>query len=191
MSVHLALLRAVNVGGRKSILMAELRDLLTSSAFVGVRSLLQTGNLVFRSKRAREPTLKASWSRRPRSASIFRPTFLFAPKRSGNGSSRTTHFQRKPNGDPAHLVVMFLKRAPSAKEVEALQAAITGPEIVSVNGREAYIVYPAGIGRSRLTNPFVEKKLRHPRHRPQLEHRPETGYSCWALSPEGRPQLKR
>ena len=49
MTIHIALLRAVNVGGRKPISMAELRDLVTELGFVGVRSLLQTGNLVFRS----------------------------------------------------------------------------------------------------------------------------------------------
>jgi len=68
-------------------------------------------------------------------------------------------FPEEAKRDPGHLVVMFLKRAPGPKEVEALQAAITGPEIVGIHGREAYMVYPAGIGRSRLTNTFVEKKL--------------------------------
>ena len=49
MSIHIALLRAVNVGGRKPTVMAELRGLLTELGFLDARSLLQTGNLVFRS----------------------------------------------------------------------------------------------------------------------------------------------
>jgi len=69
-------------------------------------------------------------------------------------------FPDEAKRDAAHLVVMFLKHAPSVKEVEVLRAAIAGPEIVSADGRQAYIVYPAGIGRSRLTNTLVEKKLR-------------------------------
>ena len=32
-------------------------------------------------------------------------------------------------------------------------------EIVRVDGKHADIVYPTGIGRSRLTNTVVEKKL--------------------------------
>jgi len=67
-------------------------------------------------------------------------------------------FPDEAKRDAAHLVVMFLKHAPSVKEVEVLRAAIAGPEIVSADGRQAYIVYPAGIGRSRLTNTLVEKK---------------------------------
>ena len=54
---------------------------------------------------------------------------------------------------------MFLKAAPDAKDVKVLQAAITGPEVVRADGKHAYITYPNGIGRSRLTNTLIEKKL--------------------------------
>ncbi len=54
---------------------------------------------------------------------------------------------------------MFLKQAPAAGSVQALQAAITGPEVVRARGRQAYITYPAGIGRSRVTNALIESKL--------------------------------
>ena len=40
------------------------------------------------------------------------------------------------------------------------QAAIKGPEIVRGEGRQAYIVYPDGVGRSKLTATLIEKKLR-------------------------------
>ena len=39
------------------------------------------------------------------------------------------------------------------------QVAITGPEVVRASGRHAYIVYPNGTGRSRLTNALIEKHL--------------------------------
>jgi len=46
-TTHIALLRGINVGGNKSAAMADLRDLLVKLGFDGVRSLLQSGNLVF------------------------------------------------------------------------------------------------------------------------------------------------
>lgn len=49
MPVHIALLRAINVGGHKPVAMADLCDLLAHLGMRDVRSLLQTGNLVFRS----------------------------------------------------------------------------------------------------------------------------------------------
>jgi uncharacterized protein (DUF1697 family) len=54
---------------------------------------------------------------------------------------------------------MVLKDAPKAGAVKALQAAITGREIVRAHGREAYLVYPDGIGPSKLTHALIEKTL--------------------------------
>jgi uncharacterized protein (DUF1697 family) len=54
---------------------------------------------------------------------------------------------------------MFLKDLPDTGSVKAVQAAITGPEVVRAEGRQLYIVYPEGIGRSRLTGTLIETKL--------------------------------
>ena len=43
--------------------------------------------------------------------------------------------------------------------MRALQAAITGPEVVRADGAHAYIIYPDGVGRSRLTHALIERKL--------------------------------
>jgi uncharacterized protein (DUF1697 family) len=43
--------------------------------------------------------------------------------------------------------------------MEALRAAIRGREVVRADGTHAYAVYPDGIGRSKLTNPLIEKAL--------------------------------
>ena len=48
MTTHLALLRAINLAGHKPVAMADLRDLLNGLGFTDPRSLLQSGNLVFR-----------------------------------------------------------------------------------------------------------------------------------------------
>jgi uncharacterized protein (DUF1697 family) len=68
-------------------------------------------------------------------------------------------FPNEAKADPAHLVVMFLKDAPDAKAVDQLNAAISGREVARAVGKQAYIVYPDGIGRSRLTTAIIEKKL--------------------------------
>jgi uncharacterized protein (DUF1697 family) len=54
---------------------------------------------------------------------------------------------------------MCLKASPPADRVAALQAAIRGREVVRAAGRHAYIVYPDGIGTSRLTVALIERKL--------------------------------
>jgi uncharacterized protein (DUF1697 family) len=54
---------------------------------------------------------------------------------------------------------MSLKDTPGRAGVTALQQAITGREVVQVEGRQLYIVYPDDIGRPRLSNATTEKKL--------------------------------
>ena len=54
---------------------------------------------------------------------------------------------------------MCLKKAPGASGVRALQAAITGRETMKAKGAHAYLYYPDGVGRSRLTTALIEKHL--------------------------------
>jgi uncharacterized protein (DUF1697 family) len=68
-------------------------------------------------------------------------------------------FPKEAELDPSHLLVVFLKDAPDPENVTALQKAIVGREVVRAKGRHAYVVYPDGIGRSRLTSALIEKKL--------------------------------
>jgi uncharacterized protein (DUF1697 family) len=159
MAVHVALLRAINVGGRKPIIMAELCNLLTELGFVGVRSLLQTGNLVFQSEARTGTDLEDFLEEAAAKHLGLHTDILVRTEEEWKRIVAKNPFRDEAERDPAHLVVMFLKRAPGAKEVEALRAAIKGPEIVSLDSTHAYIVYPAGIGRSRLTNSLAEKKL--------------------------------
>jgi uncharacterized protein (DUF1697 family) len=156
---YIALLRAVNVGGRKPAIMAELRGLLTELGFVNARSLLQTGNLVFRSKAQTGPELERLLEEEAEKRLDLQTDFLVRTAEEWEAIVANNPFRDEAGRDAAHLVVMFLKRAPSVTDIEALQATIKGPEIVRADGRQAYIVYPAGIGRSRLTHAIVEKKL--------------------------------
>ena len=158
-SVHIALLRAVNVAGRNPIVMAELRNLLTELGFVGVQSLLQTGNLVFRSKAPTGADLEEFLEAETVKRHQLQTDFFVRREEEWKRMIANNPFQDEARRDASHLVVMLLKQVPAANAVETLRASITGPERVSVDGDQAYLVYPAGIGRSRLTNAFVERKL--------------------------------
>jgi uncharacterized protein (DUF1697 family) len=159
MTTYLALLRAVNLPGHKRVAMADLRDLLVQLGFADARSLLQSGNLVFRSDRRPgahlERLLETETGKRLAVATDF---FVRTAEEWQTVVARNP-FRVEAQRDPGHLVVMFLKDAPDASDVKALQGAITGREVVRAVGKQAYIVYPDGIGRSRLTNALIEKKL--------------------------------
>jgi uncharacterized protein (DUF1697 family) len=159
MLVHVALLRAVNVGGNKPILMTELRKLATDLGFIGARSVLQSGNLVFgceaRPSDELEDLLEAEAAKR----FDLRTDFFVRTLTEWGQILANNPFPEEANRAPGHLIVMFLKRAPNKDQMAALQGSIMSSETAIAVGRQAYIVYPCGIGRSRLTQTFAERKL--------------------------------
>jgi uncharacterized protein (DUF1697 family) len=159
MTVHVALLRAVNLGGRTQVAMADLRNFLTELGFEEVRSLLNSGNLVFSGGRKTGATLERLLETEAEKRLGLRTDFHVRTADEWATVVAKNPFPAEAKRDPGHLVVMFLKKAPTAKAVETLRAAITGPESIDAVGRHLYIVYPAGIGRSRLTNNLIDSKL--------------------------------
>jgi uncharacterized protein (DUF1697 family) len=159
MTRYVALLRGINVGGHRPVAMADLRRMLSHLGFTDGQSVLQSGNLVFRTDGATgaalERRLEAEAVRRLR----LQTDFFVRTAREWRAVIAGNPFADAAEHDPGHLVVQFLKRAPRAGAVEALREAIHGPEVVHAAGRHLYIVYPAGIGRSRLTAALMDGKL--------------------------------
>jgi len=157
--IHIALLRGINVGGHKQISMADLRDLLTQLGLGDVRSLLQSGNLVFGANGRTPAQVERLLEVEAEKRLGLQTDFLVRTAKEWEGIVAHNPFPKEAARDPAHLVVMFLKDAPSATGVKALQAAIAGREVVRAADKHLYIVYPDGIGRSRLTNAVIDRNL--------------------------------
>jgi uncharacterized protein (DUF1697 family) len=159
MTVYIALIRGINVGGHRAVAMSDLRDLLAGVGFDGARSLLQSGNLVFRCAAQKDASLERLLEMEAEKRLGLHADFFIRSAKEWREVVARNPFRKEAERDPGHLVVMFLKEAPKANDVKEVQAAIVGPEIVRAEGRHLFIVYPAGIGKSRLTNALIEKKL--------------------------------
>ncbi len=158
MPTYVALLRAVNVGGRKSIAMADLRSLATELGLTNPRTLLQSGDLVFGSE-ARTGELETLLEREAKKRLGLDTAFFVRSAREWQAVIARNPFPKDAARDPSHLVVMFLKHAPAASAVAALRGAIKGSEVVRAHRRHAYLVYPDGIGTSRVTTAVIERTL--------------------------------
>lgn len=156
--LRIALLRAVNVGDRQ-LPMAELRAMAAELGLGEPRTLLQSGNLIFRSDAAEAAALERRLEAAVQARFGFASDVIVRTSEECAALAAQNPFPEQAAADPARLLVMFLKTAPSGESAQALKAAITGPEQAHVVGREAYVAYPEGIGISRLTNAVIEKKL--------------------------------
>lgn len=157
--MHVALLRGINVGGRTQLAMADLREMFAALGFEGARSLLQSGNLIFTGGRRSTTSLETLLEKATAERLGMSTDYLVRTAAEWHAAIAANPFPEAAARDPGHLVITCLKKSPASKDVKSLQAAIRGPEVVSSNGNHLYIVYPDGIGRSKLTLPLIEKTL--------------------------------
>ena len=65
----------------------------------------------------------------------------------------------EPDRDARTLHVAFLSKRPAAAAVAKLDPHRSPPDAFAVLGREVYLSYPDGSGRSRLTLDYLERAL--------------------------------
>lgn len=159
MSTYIALLRAINVGGHAKVAMADLRACFVTLGFKDAQTLLQTGNVVFSGARQAGASLERQLEAAAAKRLGLRTDFMVRTSQEWDALVAANPFPDMAARDPSHLVAMFLKDDADPKKVKALQAAITGREVVRARGKQAYITYPDGIGTSRLTNALLERAL--------------------------------
>lgn len=159
MTSFVALLRGVNVGGNRKIAMADLRALASSLGLADPRTLLQSGNLVFRSNAPTGSPLETLLEKGAATRLGLETDFVVRSAADLASIVARNPFPGEADDDPAHIVVVFLKATPPPSASKALQAAVKGRESVRIDGRQAYIVYPDGIGDSKLTLPVIDRAL--------------------------------
>ncbi|MBL8134764.1 MAG: DUF1697 domain-containing protein [Anaerolineae bacterium] len=160
MPVYIALLRGINVGGNKKLPMADLRTLCESLGFAGAQTLLQSGNVVFASPRADAEGIVRDLEAGIAARFGFESRVLLRARDQWAALIARHPFTPEQIAEPSKILVTFLLTAPDAAAIAALRAAHAGPEQVEVRGQEVYAYYPDGMGRSKLDNSFVERKLK-------------------------------
>lgn len=154
-----ALLRGINVGGNNKIPMSDLRSFMESLGFDNVKTLLQSGNVVFESSRRKGVELERFLESETRKHFHLEIDYVVRTSDEWKKIIDSNPFRKEAKSDPGHLLVLFLKGAPELGAVKALQSAIVGREVIRAVGTQLFAVYPDGIGKSKLTNALMDRKL--------------------------------
>ncbi len=149
MTVYVALLRAVNVGGRGILKMDDLHAACLACGLDNARTFLQSGNVVFDSTRT-ERSLKQELERKIADKMGRAVGVLIRTAAELRAVVEANPF---PDGDPSLIGIFFLPKALPIRLLTELE--LGGPEDVQMIGREVYVHYPDGIGRSKITIPFA------------------------------------
>lgn len=160
MTAYVSLFRGINVGGNKSVRMDTLKELHESLGLQRVATYIQSGNVVFTSDDADPVQFAMQIEQAFANKFGFQSNVMVRNAGQFSEIIANNPFQNQPMRESQRVVVMFLATHPVSTAREDIQKAYTGPEELHIIGQEAYIYYPEGIGRSKLTNTFLEKKLK-------------------------------
>jgi uncharacterized protein (DUF1697 family) len=131
--------------------MPALRDVVSGLGFSDVRTLVQSGNIIFCSK-TRYPKEREGLLGSETKAKLGLDTdFFVRSAKDWKVLIERNPFPGKASGIRLISSSCFSKTLPAQSAAE-LRGSIRGREVVGIEGKQAYIVYPDGIGRSRLTN---------------------------------------
>jgi len=158
MARYVALLGSINVGGNR-LKMADLVAALEKRGFADVETVVASGNVLFDHDGAGDAALQDTL------ADIVRSDFgidTFAAVRTRAELEQAlgeSPFVGK--GEDKFVHVHFLTAQPTKAQFDALIAdhAGRGPERLAAGTRALHIDFVEGAGNSKLTGPFIERRL--------------------------------
>jgi uncharacterized protein (DUF1697 family) len=152
-----ALLRAVNVGGRK-VPMAELRALCAELGWADVATYIQSGNVVFTAT-GRPASLEVELEK-----AILERFGLDVPVVVRTAAEWAAYPPANPySKEPPNRVMLLVSKAQPAEGAEGvIQNRAVAGEQVRRAGDSLWFHYPEGAGTSKLTPALIDRAVGSP-----------------------------
>ena len=150
MTVFVALLRAVNVGGTGKLPMTELKAICEAAGFERVRTYIASGNVVFDSGSS-EAQVKAALEQRLQ-AYAGKPIAVMV--RTAAELAAVLECNPFPNCNPSRVLITFLDTPPVPEALQTVKHQRS--EQLFLGKREIYVNYGDGIGTSKLVVPAAK-----------------------------------
>jgi len=158
MSMHIALLRGINVTGRNKLPMKDLAGMFESAGCGEVRTYIQSGNVAFMAGEKLTAQVPALIS-----AAIEEQFGYQIPVVIRSAEQMAEIVAGNPfvtNGiEEKQLHVAFLADVPGAEAIAGLDPMRSPPDEFVVSGAEIYLRFPQGVARSKLTNAYFDRAL--------------------------------
>jgi uncharacterized protein (DUF1697 family) len=160
MTAMICLLRGVNLGGHNMIKMEALRALCESLGHRSVQTYIQSGNVVFQTNETDAAKLAAKIESAIEKQHAFRPDVVLRTAGEMRSVVAKNPFAKRKGIEPAKLAVTFLASEPVAEIQDAVRKIKPDVEELYLIGRELYIYFPDGQGRSKLV-PVLARAMKN------------------------------
>jgi uncharacterized protein (DUF1697 family) len=160
MATCLALFRGINVGGHHTVSMGDLKGLHEFLGLTHVATYINSGNVVFSSETVDPAQLTQQLEEGFVAKFGFHSAVILRTAPELDAIVANNPFQNQSAKESNLVIVTLLAGHPASEAVGDLHRAHAGPEEMHLIGRELYVYYPNGSGRSKLTNSLIEKRLK-------------------------------
>lgn len=157
MPVVIALLRAVNVGGTSIIKMADLRTLFEKLKFQDVQTYIQSGNIVFRTKEEDLDKLAKKVQTAIEKRFKAKPDIILRTTNELRSVVARNPFAKRRDFEPNKLHVYFLPIELGKAQNRQLSEMVLDVEELVPGGKELFIYFPNGAGKTKLSWSKLEK----------------------------------
>lgn len=157
MSIHIALLRGINVGGHNKIKMAELKSMFELMGFQRVQTYIQSGNVLFESEEDEE-TLRIRIEKEIEKVfsisliAVIRTALEFEEIIKNCPFSETILSEKEASSKVETLYVSLMLESPAPEAIEQLSAFQNESDEFRIQGREVYLFFRNGVRNSKLAN---------------------------------------
>jgi uncharacterized protein (DUF1697 family) len=155
---HIALLRGVNVGGGRKIVMDDLRQFASDLGLERPRTYIASGNLVLSGWDKGEDALEALLEQEAEVHLGLQTSFFVRSAQSWSELMAANPFPEEAALRPEKLVAMLLKQSVPAAQLATLRRAIVGHERVEAGPRALFVDFPDGQGRSTLDRDWARTR---------------------------------
>jgi len=159
MAVVICMLRGVNVLGRNKIKMDEFKALCVSLKLKDPQTYIQSGNVIFSTKEKDMAKLAKRIGDAIEKKIGFRPAVVLRTAMELREAIKRNPFAKRNGIEPSKLLVTFLLDDPGQEARDKALAINVDPDELHLIGREAYIYFLNGQGRSKLPWSKIERLL--------------------------------
>lgn len=179
MNTHISLLRGINVSGKRLIKMDALSALYNELGFTGVKTYIQSGNVVFQTTETNTGVLAEKISAAIKTRFDFDvPVLVLSAKELEMAATSNPYVGLH---EEKFLHVTFLADLPTAENWNKIEAEAYLPDAFQVIEKCIYLHTPNGYGNTKLNNTFFENKLKVS----ATTRNWKTVQTLWGMSKEG------
>jgi len=160
MQTYIALLRGINVGGRKKIRMADLKLLLEALGYENIITYIQSGNVVFKSNEANVHMLENQIEEAILKSYDFDVKVLVKNRLYLEKIVDQNPYTDSKDLGENKIYFVLLKEIPEIDLVSNLQNMKFENEQFIISNECIYLRCGLGAGKAKCTNNFIENKLK-------------------------------